>query len=205
MSTFYCLFCHMNILNSIALFDHASVLYFAQNRSLNETGFFIGFSELASLTTVIGFTLVIVTIFLYLKYYKEATGLLLSVAGSAAVDFAVKHFVARPRPMDTFIPAYIESGYSFPSGHTTSAVALYGFLIFLLWKSTATTNQKVLGTFVGGIVILGVGFSRVLLGVHYPSDVFAGAALGCLGVALGAYFSRNALAFNSGTANNDTN
>ena len=195
----------MNILNSIALFDHASVLYFAQNRTLNETGFFIGFSELASITTVIGLTLILAIVFLYFKYYKEATGLLLSVGGSAAVDFAIKHFVARPRPMDTFIPAYVESGYSFPSGHTTSAIALYGFLILLLWKSTATTNQKILGTFVGGIVILGVGFSRVLLGVHYPSDVFAGAVLGCLGVALGAYFSRGVLGFNSGTAHNDAN
>jgi len=93
------------------------------------------------------------------------------VAGTLAAHAAavvVKRLVRRPRPVFTDVPALVRtpSQLSFPSAHSCStAAAAIGFAPML-----------------GGPVVLGVTglmlLSRVLLGVHYPSDVVAGAALG---------------------------
>ena len=75
---------------------------------------------------------------------------------------------------------------SFPSGHTTTAFAL-AFWVFLL---TRGTRYRLWGY--GALVLAGlVGLSRIYRGVHYPSDVLAGALIGVLWGAI-AYFILNA-------------
>ena len=63
-------------------------------------------------------------------------------------------------------------GFSFPSGHSANAVTVYG--------SIATQLKKRWATCLAVILPLLVGFSRVVVGAHYPTDVLAGWALGCL-------------------------
>lgn len=92
-----------------------------------------------------------------------------------AVDKGLKHLVGRPRPFvtldleahDTLIAS---TSYSFPSGHAT--VAFVGAFV-LAWRYPR------LRWALFGFASL-VALSRVHLGVHYPSDVLAGSALGCL-------------------------
>lgn len=67
---------------------------------------------------------------------------------------------------------------SFPSGHSSNAMMLYGFLIFLLWQSTRHALVRWLGTLLLVGVIVFVGLSRVLLSVHWVSDVLGGFTLG---------------------------
>lgn len=100
-----------------------------------------------------------------------------AVGGIGAIDTATKDGVARARP-PVRLHAVEAGGYSFPSGH-----AIFSALVVLLC-ATLLTRWVVRGRgprvvlWVSSIVlVLAVGFSRVFLGVHYPSDILAGWAL----------------------------
>lgn len=96
-------------------------------------------------------------------------------------------------------PLNIYSGYetfSFPSGHATTAMLVYGFLAFLLARGRPR-HWRALLLSVAGVLIAAIGLSRLYLGMHWLSDVIAGYALGLawitlLGAAL-HYFHPRAL------------
>ena len=77
---------------------------------------------------------------------------------------------------------YVESSFSFPSGHAAIAAVFYGLIIYILWRSVKSRKNKINILFTGLFVILGIGFSRIYLGVHYLSDVWAGYLVGALWV-----------------------
>ena len=93
----------------------------------------------------------------------------LSVGGAMGLNLLVKVLFARPRPdlWTSLKPAFY---YSFPSGHAMGAAALVMALGFLLWHRPC----RWLAWMLGALFALGVGWSRVYLGVHFPSDVLAG-------------------------------
>jgi undecaprenyl-diphosphatase len=81
-----------------------------------------------------------------------------------------------------------EPSFSFPSGHSVFAVVVYGTLIHLGLRLLSRTWERVAVVLVAGGLILGIGLSRIYLGVHYPSDVAAGYYVGAvwLGTVIGA-------------------
>lgn len=80
--------------------------------------------------------------------------------------------IERPRPEETEALAHA-SGFSFPSGHAATAIAVYAVLALVAAKSlTGLPRFAVAG--VGALAVVAIGASRVCLGVHYPSDVVAG-------------------------------
>lgn len=96
---------------------------------------------------------------------------------------ALKHLVARPRPFfaDPSIQLLIDppNGSSFPSGHTSASFCAAVVLLFAPIKRPGKVAAFVLAVL--------IGFSRLYLQVHYPTDVLAGALIGA-GVALVAVF-----------------
>ncbi len=100
----------------------------------------------------------------------------------------LKMAFSRPRPLD--IALIKESGFSFPSGHAMVSVAFYGFLIYLIFQSQQPKWRKIGASIVLGCIIIGVGISRIYLGVHYASDVIAGASLSLAYVILLTTFAR---------------
>ncbi|MDT2294513.1 phosphatase PAP2 family protein [Paenibacillus larvae] len=71
------------------------------------------------------------------------------------------------------------TGYSFPSGHAMVSSSFYGFMVYLLWKHQRRKWRAAwLIPWLGAFVIFLIGFSRIYVGVHYPSDVLAGFAAG---------------------------
>lgn len=98
-----------------------------------------------------------------------------SAAGAALLDEAIKWLFLRPRP-----PAPYPSlgGYSFPSGHATLAVAFYGFCAWLALRSQLPRGWKAAVVTGCGLLALVVGASRVYLSVHWLSDVLGGYATG---------------------------
>lgn len=94
----------------------------------------------------------------------------------------------RPRPTG-IIPLYHEAAFSFPSGHAAIAVAVYGFLLYLIWRLVRIWRWRLVVTVIGiGLIIL-VGFSRLYLGVHFWSDVWSGYLMGALWLILGMSWS----------------
>lgn len=109
--------------------------------------------------------------------------LLLSASGGAFVlDVLAKSIVSRPRPPAGWmvVPA---PGWAFPSGHATQS-ALYGALAYLLASTQSAWRSKVRVWALAALVAAAVGASRVYLGVHWPTDVLAGWALGGAWLAL---------------------
>lgn len=68
-----------------------------------------------------------------------------------------------------------ETSYSYPSGHTFTSLAFYGFIIYLIAKSNLDKKtKKIINIILITLVIL-IGTSRVYLNAHYPSDILGGA------------------------------
>lgn len=130
--------------------------------------------------------LIIFISMLFLKNNFDRTFLILGTLGEAAINNVIKILVKRPRP--TINPLVIETSFSFPSGHTMAATALYLLLLFFLWKSSLPKEIKLFLTIIGIIIILCVALSRIYLGVHYFSDVIAGLCCSISYVLLITYF-----------------
>jgi membrane-associated phospholipid phosphatase len=114
---------------------------------------------------------------------ERRLALLWILAGLAteATQEGLKRVVARPRPAlwPYLIP---HSGYSFPSGHALASAAFFP-LIAWTW-SRARPREKAPAWTIAVALLLFVGFGRLYLGVHWPSDVLAGWALGVAEVSL---------------------
>jgi len=132
---------------------------------------------IAALTTTGGRLLPLVFLgvgmVLWRKNHKtELVALGASTGGAFAINGVLKWLFARPRPT-VFPPLTVETTFSFPSGHTMAAVAFYGLLAVFLWQ----WRQRSIAVFSAGWVFV-IAFSRIYLGVHYPSDVLGALAVG---------------------------
>jgi undecaprenyl-diphosphatase len=97
-----------------------------------------------------------------------------SALGGIALGDIVKFFVARPRPPVDHRLVTVASS-SFPSGHATQAAAI---LPALALAAIAFGVPRVLAGLLAAVGVIGIGLSRLFLGVHYPTDVVAGWLLG---------------------------
>lgn len=131
-------------------------------------------------TTVVALvTTVAVLAFLFHKKWRHALvmggAVLLAIASS---EFT-KGYYDRARPDLVPHGVYVYSG-SFPSGHSTLSAATYLTLAMLVASLETRRRTKALAYSLAGLVLVAVGFSRVYLGVHWPSDVLAGWCLGAV-------------------------
>lgn len=100
---------------------------------------------------------------------RAAVFVVLAVAGAEVLQVALKLLFGRPRPV-VFTPLVHEMSASFPSGHATVTAALAIAVCLVLWR----TRGRWAAVACGAAFVLLVSFTRVYLGVHYPSDLLAG-------------------------------
>src|SRR5919107_6129168 len=105
-------------------------------------------------------------------WWLSAVLLVVSTGGSIVLTTVLKGVFQRTRP-ELFDSGYQASFYSFPSGHATVAVGFYGMLTLVLAYRMGGRARWVVAVS-GILVVLLIGFSRLYLGVHYPTDVVAG-------------------------------
>lgn len=129
-------------------------------------------------TTVITLMVTCVTVFLLLwRHWRSAAFLVVSVVGGLLISLALKRYFDRDRP-DLFEHGSETMTQSFPSGHTANSAVAYLAVAILLTKLAGSPRMKAYILTVGFAVPLLVGFSRVALAVHWPTDVVAGWLLG---------------------------
>lgn len=132
----------------------------------------LGSPTLISIFTIIGI--------LILWLNKDTNGiiyLLSSAIGAGIWTWIIKFFVGRERPQ-VISHLVVVSGRSYPSGHTLAAAAVYLAIGMLLTRNYASSKIKIAIIISALLIINLVGFSRIYLGVHYPSDVASGIFLG---------------------------
>jgi undecaprenyl-diphosphatase len=121
---------------------------------------------------------VLVVIYLFRKNWKRVGEIAAVGLGGRVLNYSMKLFFQRPRPPESLVGPL--DTFSYPSGHATSGFLFYGLLAYLVWKTGLPKALRlVLVSLLLAFALL-IGFSRVYLRVHYPSDVIAGF---CIGVA----------------------
>jgi diacylglycerol kinase (ATP) len=136
---------------------------------------------LLSVATLLSFLgsikgLIVVSFFLVfiLKSNKQRIFLFLDLIGSGLIINITKNIFLRERPI---IGQNLLADYSFPSGHTFIAITFYGFLLYLVMKDKES-NYKKLKEGLLLFLIITIPLSRLILGVHYLTDVLGGITLG---------------------------
>lgn len=121
----------------------------------------------------------------WLWYRKQGSLILplaISLVSCELLTFLGKIAFHRSRPDGGVLDP---SGFSFPSGHASISVAFYGFAIYIAMRFVRLWSTRINLLMLGLLIAFLIGFSRLYLGVHYPSDVLAGYLVGTLGLMLG--------------------
>ena len=127
-------------------------------------------------------TLIACALFWIWRRREDAVVLAVTVVGASVLDYVLKASFRRDRPIPFPGIATLDS-FSFPSGHALVALCFYGVLARLMNSHIRSVGART-GIWAAAVfIVLVIGFSRIYLGVHYPSDVVAGYAAGSVWIA----------------------
>jgi undecaprenyl-diphosphatase len=177
----------INIICIIAFIITLALVYNHQPPQLDKTinSFMpsIQTSFLVSLSTGIGIIFdtkfliiacLLLCIFIFLKgLKKESSFFALSTLAGAALVFILKEIIQRARPLNSLIT---ETDYGFPSAHTMMSIIFLGFLAYLAIKNLKKEQKFLRRTIIKTAILLMliISFSRLILNVHWFTDILAG-------------------------------
>lgn len=161
---------------AVGAFDVAFAAALAAHPSPKLLAFFARVTHLADRATLVVVTIFFASLLVAGRRWVLLGGWLLACVGNGLLNPALKGVFERARPVHD--AAYATVGqYSFPSGHTSGAVVVYGMLACLGIRSTPRAWHPWIVVAAAAIVVT-VAASRVFLRVHWASDVAAGLASG---------------------------
>ena len=156
------------ITNNTILFDNSiyKFLFSLRNNTLD--------SIMKNITKFGNTTFIIMTLIILIIILKKDDGylLLINVISTIGMNQLLKYIIRRPRP--DHLRLIVEKGFSYPSGHSMISIGLYGFIIYIINKKIKDKYLKIPLIIIFSLLIIGIGLSRIYLGVHYPSDVLGG-------------------------------
>lgn len=156
--------------------DRAAGNWFAGMKNEGLTKVMNAAAFLGESLSVIGATLLLTIIGAWLMGIRKSLWITGGVAATYLINSLLKSSIARPRP-DAAWGIEVD-GFSFPSGNTMLAVALYGIFAIWMWNyGRISRGAKIAISWAGVLLILLICWSRLYFGVHYLTDIFAGIAV----------------------------
>jgi membrane-associated phospholipid phosphatase len=134
--------------------------------------------------TALGDPCVVITVFISTiawlgmkRRYTDGIRFIIVSVGGASINYVMKLFFPKPRP-ELWPRLISETSFSFPSGHAVGSMVVYGFIAYILARELPSYQRYIYA--VASVLIIAIGFSRLYLGVHYPTDIIAGYGVGIL-------------------------
>lgn len=161
--------------NPVISFDETIRFWVYEQRNPWLSAIFIPITYMGNWQTIT----VLAAILLALPKTRKDIGLPFAMVSlsSTVIYKAVKGIFERPRP-ELDVRLIPQGGFSFPSGHSMNCIVCFGILIYLIRRYCP--NRKIANILTAGLtlLIIGIGTSRVYVGVHFPTDVLGGWSLG---------------------------
>ena len=134
-----------------------------------------GITFLGNGSTLIFISCLVMIFLLVSRKFASAFTLVIVTSGGIGLNVWLKNIFSRVRPAlwERIVDA---TSFSFPSGHAMVSLVVYGFIGYLLIANFRSWSSVIL--FFTTLLILAIGFSRLYLGVHWPTDIIAGYAAG---------------------------
>lgn len=120
-----------------------------------------------------------IVIFIYMLRQNNTQGILLlilSTLGSYGLNYILKNIFVRTRPLKYFLIE--QGGYSFPSGHAMVSMTFYTTMTYIFTRDCEKRDKESVIWFLNGLIVFLIGFSRIYLGVHWPTDILMGYLIG---------------------------
>lgn len=147
------------------------------------TTFFDAVTVLGNLMTLVVVVVVACLVLWRKGWIADLVLLVVAAVGAEVITIGLKQGFQRERPFFPD-PLATERTFSFPSGHASVSLAVYGTLGYIAARHLETRRAQVLALVSATVLVLLIGFSRLYLGVHFLSDVIAGYSIALTWVAL---------------------
>ena len=165
----------------LANYDREITDYVISYRSPALTQYFLAVTHIGDAygyMVVVGLCAIISRVFF--KRWKQVLQVTLVLLLASISNMILKRFIDRARPSIEHLVT-VET-LSYPSGHAMSAMAFYGFVIYLFYRFKMNRLLKYTIMLLLFLLILSIGISRIYLGVHFPSDIAGGFIAGFIWV-----------------------
>ncbi len=143
---------------------------------------------LGSQEFLIGAYTLLALFFIIKRKYWFTIMIICNALGAFLVNSFLKNSFQRDRP--EFAEIRRPTNYSFPSGHSFSSFVFGSVLVYLVWRTSLSVAMKWTITIFLLVMVICIGFSRVVLNVHYATDVIGGFALGLMWAIMGYAIAR---------------
>ncbi|MBU3912461.1 MAG: phosphatase PAP2 family protein [Nanoarchaeota archaeon] len=147
--------------------------------STHQISFLISLSKLTAYVfepwMIVIFSLMFAIILFFSKLKKESYLLVILTLLAGSFIYIIKETIQKARPINALVQ---ESSFSFPSGHSLISLVFLGFLLYLALKNIKSKQKKTILSIILIIIMLFAGASRLILNVHWASDVLSGWFLG---------------------------
>ncbi len=159
-------------------FDEKIMKKIHQNISETMTDIMKSITFLGSYKFLILISFIIIFCMVKKKNWYGIIMLILSIVSSFGLNNLLKYYYTRTRPINYFLIK--QGGYSFPSGHSMVSMTFYTTMTYLLTKDELNKNKRIILWILNFSIISLIGFSRIYLGVHWPTDIIGGYMAGIL-------------------------